>query len=420
MKLALWHILGLFGSLALVGCAKGGGGNGADTEGSGGSGGEDGGSGGSSSGSGGSNSSGGSGGSAGEPNFAGNCINSDDALELYRISEQSPIISIDATIVASDGVEGAEVLVDGNYKTSSATFSAADEWVAIEVEGEPSALLLYWSEPGYGEYDAVAAGPVNYRIEVSGDSTDGSDGSWEEVHAISDNGVRNRAHSFDFEGMSWVRFVVGDMMEGDQVRLDEIELHDISNMSGDRPQDTWLMFGDSIAKDAFHKQRNVNNFYRLVAAEHEGFSPTVVNASIGGGTLDDALARLDETLEWNPDMQYVGVAYGTNDSWGNAPGPVRFEEKLRQLVDNILEAGRTPVLARIPHGSEFHDNVPEFNVIIDAVQAEYDLPCGPDLFTWFFEHEDVGLGNDGVHPSGAGYLVINELWAEAVSPLYAE
>jgi lysophospholipase L1-like esterase len=146
----------------------------------------------------------------------------------------------------------------------------------------------------------------------------------------------------------------------------------------------------------------------------------VVNASIGGGTLDDALGRLEETLELNPDVKYVGVAYGTNDSWGNTPGTVRFEEKLRLLLDDILEAGRTPVLARIPHGSTAHENVPEFNVIIDALQAEYDLPCGPDLFTWFYEHEDVGLSNDGVHPSGAGYLMLNELWAEAVSPLYGD
>lgn len=416
MQRALSRILVLFGCASLISCAKGGGGAG-DGDGSGGSSTAQGGSGGSG---GTDNQSSSSGGGAGEPNFAGNCMNSDEALELYAITEPSPIISIGATITASDGVAGAEALVDGRYKAGNATFTAADEWVAIEVEGDPSALLLYWSEPGYGEYDMVAGGPVNYRIEVSADSTDGSDGQWEQVHDITDNFVRNRAHSFGFEGMKWVRFVIGEMGEGDQVILDEIELHDISSMSGDRPQDTWLMFGDSIAKDAFHKQRDAYNFYRIVAAEHDGFSPTVVNGSIGGGTLDDALARIDETLELNPDMQYVGVAYGTNDSWGNAPGPVHFEDKLRELIDAIREAGRTPVLARIPHGSMFHANVPEFNEIIDALQAEYDLPCGPDLFTWFFEHEDGGLGNDGVHPSGAGYRMINELWAEAVSPLYPD
>jgi lysophospholipase L1-like esterase len=387
-----------------VGCAKGSGGDDRPQGSTGGEGGQ---------------SASSSGGGAGAPSTASHCENSSDTLERYAITEASPIISIDANIQASGGVGDPTALVDGNYKSGSATFSATDDWVALEVEGEPSALLLYFSEPGYGEYDAVAGAPVNYRIEVSGDSTDGSDGTWEEVHDITDNTVRNRAHSFDFEGKKWVRFVIGEMEEERTILLDEIELHDISNMTGDRPQDTWLMFGDSIAKDAFHKQRNADNFYRRVAAAHEGFSPTVVNASIGGGSLGDALLRLEETLELNPDMQYVGVAYGTNDSWDNTPEQARFEENLRNLVDAILEAGRTPVLARIPHGSRDHDNVPQFNIIIDAVQAEYYLPCGPDLFTWFFENAEDGLSPDEVHPNNTGYSMINELWAEAVSPLYA-
>ncbi len=423
MKLSCLQVLALSGSVALFGCAKGNDEKGDTTSTATASGGDGGSGGQSSTGGAGTGGDGGqsessSGGGAGAPSTAGNCENSSDALERYAITEASPIISIDANITASDGVTNPGALVDGNYKSGSATFSAAEEWVAIEVEGEPSALLLYWSEPGYGEYDMVAGGPVNYRIEVSDDSTDGSDGTWEEVHDIAANPVRNRAHSFNFEGMSWVRFVIGEMEEERTISLDEIELHDISNMSGDRPQDTWLMFGDSIAKDAFHKQRNADNFYRRVAAAHEGFSPTVVNASIGGGTLGDALIRIEETLDLNPDMQYVGVAYGTNDSWGNTPTQARFEENLRNLIDTILEAGRTPVLARIPHGAVSHENVPLFNIIIDALQAEYDLPCGPDLFTWFYENADDALGTDGVHPNNTGYSMINELWAEAASPLY--
>jgi lysophospholipase L1-like esterase len=182
-----------------------------------------------------------------------------------------------------------------------------------------------------------------------------------------------------------------------------------------------MIFGDSISKEAFNKKRGADNFYRLLAAEHDAFSPTVVNASIGGETLDNALIRMDETLELNPDIQYIGVAFGTNDAWGNTKTPqgVRFEEKLRMVVDAILDAGRTPVLARIPHGSEFHAGVPAFNTVIDQLQADYELPCGPDLFTHFYENQG-DLSGDNVHPGPAGYIAINRLWAEAVSPLYQD
>ena len=62
-------------------------------------------------------------------------------------------------------------------------------------------------------------------------------------------------------------------------------------------------------------------------------------------------------------------------------------------------------------------SIDPFNQIIDELQAQYGLPCGPDLFTWFSEHPDE-LSDDGVHPNRTGYESINRLWAEAVALLY--
>src|SRR5690606_29229037 len=138
---------------------------------------------------------------------------------------------------------------------------------------------------------------------------------------------------------------------------------------------------------------------------------------IGGEHLSDALQRLDGVLELNPDIQHIGVAYGTNDAWGNQnPASTGCKDELVQLVEALIDAGRTPMLARIPHATAAHATLPEFNVIIDEVQAEYALPCGPDLYTWFEEHPE-DLGSDGVHPVSSGDVAINRLWAEAAGAL---
>jgi lysophospholipase L1-like esterase len=56
--------------------------------------------------------------------------------------------------------------------------------------------------------------------------------------------------------------------------------------------------------------------------------------------------------------------------------------------------------------------------LVDKLQAEYGLPCGPDLYSWFKEHPDQ-LSSDGVHPNGDEYRAINRLWADAVGALYS-
>ena len=159
---------------------------------------------------------------------------------------------------------------------------------------------------------------------------------------------------------------------------------------------------------------------RRKRGKHPAFEPIVLNASIGGEHLSDAIGRLDELLALNPDIQHVAIAYGTNDSWSNKnPESMGFRDELVEVVETILDAGHTPIIARIPHASVAHDTLPAFNDIIDEVQVEYGLPCGPDLYTHFFENP-AHLGSDGVHPNSQGNAAIQRLWAETARSLYLD
>jgi acyl-CoA thioesterase-1 len=353
------------------------------------------------------------------------CENSAAIVEEHAIVESSPVVSTTRPIVASSGVLTPENLVDGDFLPNQVgnfgRLDAGAEWVAIDVGEGVSRLLLLFADAGQSAYDNINGGaPVGYSIETSADSSDGTDGAWDVVVEVTDNAVRNRAHSFDFEGMRWVRFTANVAPAGRGVTLSEIALHDISSAGGGRPQDSWLFFGDSISQAAMRRALGELSFERVVSENHAGFEPIMLNASIGGERVIDALLRLESLLELNPDIHHIGVAYGTNDAWGNdVPVAIGFDDQLVQLVEAIIEAGRTPMLARIPYATAAHATLDEFNAIIDEVRAEYGLPCGPDLYSWFEEHPE-DLRTDGVHPATSGDVAINRLWAEAAGALYVD
>ena len=355
------------------------------------------------------------------------CVPGEATADLAQISHPNPRISVGLNVAASDGVTGAELLVDGQYHHGgSCSFGLptadAPAWAAIEVGSGPSRLLLLWHDPGWNEYDNVGAGaPAAYRIETSGDSTDGGDGTWETVVTVTESPVRGREHSFDFTGQSWVRFVATEAQpDATVVSLDEIAIFDISEAGDGLPDDTWFFMGDSITQGAFMRNLPTDRWFEsVVNAARPDFYPAVVGGGIGGDYARDGIGDVELWLELNPDLKYFAIGFGTNDSWGNkSVGSTTFESDLQGIIDAVLGAGRVPILARIPYSSTAHETLDDFNAVVDRLQADNELPCGPDLYGWFLENSGE-LGPDGVHPSNEGYVSMNRLWAEAADPLYA-
>jgi hypothetical protein len=179
-------------------------------------------------------------------------------------------------IVASSGVTDAEGLVDGGYHNSmhpsfGAVTPEAPAWVAIDVGVGPERLLLAWTDPGWSDYRTTFGGaPGDYTIETSADSTDGEDGTWVTVAAVTGNEVKSRSHAFDFAGQRWVRLTVtapGANDTDDPEAADEVELrrdrhprHHGQRLY--RPQDTWLFMGDSIVDAGLRQARGPDQLPR--------------------------------------------------------------------------------------------------------------------------------------------------------------
>jgi lysophospholipase L1-like esterase len=358
--------------------------------------------------------------------------------DLGLIEIPNPLISRDANIAVSEGVSDADQLVDGLFHNKSgASFGSptedAPEWVSVEVGVGYTHLLVLWADAGWTDYDDPSGGaPLAYTIQYSEDSTDGVDGTWQDAVAVTDNPVRTRAHNIAVtEETGWIRLLVTSGQEKAStsdtdttpqyanVKLDELSVYDTSATGEAMPEDTWFFMGDSITKMAIEKVPTASRFDPVVADSVDGFFPAVIPGGIGGEFAYDAIHHIDvdKWLELNPDFKHITLAYGTNDAW-NKSSTTKFEEDLRTLIETLLDAGRVPHIPSIPYSpASSHTNLPKFNAVIDSLIKEYELPCGPDLYTWFKQHQEE-LGTDNIHPDSVGLASVNRLWAESSVPLY--
>jgi len=328
----------------------------------------------------------------------------------------APIVSRGKRVASRP--RGGEVVVDGVYRTKAAWAGGhpspeRPSWVAIEIGGGYTRLLLSWTSSGNHDYtDRKYGAPVDYRIETSADSTGGADGTWRTAVTVVDNPVRTRAHALDFAGQRWVRLSVTrlspDVFEWG-LYLDEIDVHDLS-AGGD---DVWVFFGDSITSEVFDRApAHQPSFAEAVAARHPGYFPAAIGAGTGSFHHADAVRRIDEVLALNPDAKVFALCFGSND-WD----PVAFRRDLVEVIRKVRAAGRIPVVPRMPFRSDAkEDFAARLDAVVDAVTAELGLLPGPDLYSWFKAHPERLA--DGLHPDDAGAVEMIRLWAEAVAPLY--
>jgi|HubBroStandDraft_1064217.scaffolds.fasta_scaffold00517_14 acyl-CoA thioesterase I len=309
---------------------------------------------------------------------------------------------------------------DGDYSTSwGAGWPTPEQpaWVAIEVGSGPERLLLNWSASGSFNYEETDYGsPGAYRIETSGDSTDGANGSWRTATDVLTVSVHGQANSFDFTGRRWVKLVVtrAPASSPNGVQISEIDIHDVTVAA----RDSWFFLGDSITALAFDRApAHQPSFATWVSGRHPGYFPAMIDGGTGGDKSDEGAAHIDDWLARNPDAHFWAIAYGTNDAAGNESDTDRFRKNVQTIVRRVRDAGRVAILATIPFASDDqHRNIPAFNRVLTELRAANSLREGPDLYTWFAAHPDEL--RDGVHPNARGILSINRLWGEAVDALY--
>ncbi len=314
----------------------------------------------------------------------------------------------------------ASAVVDGSRSTAwnaGKPSPGRPAWVAIDVGRGPSRALVTWSSAGSFNYDETDYGsPGSYGIETSPNSSDGEDGTWKTVATVRSVTTHGAAHSFDFAGQRWVKFVVtsAPAKSPNGVQIDRIDVHDISAGASD----TWFFMGDSITAFAFGSSVPTGQgFAADVHAKHPAYYPAVINGGIGGDKAEEGVKHIDKWLRDNPDARFWAIGYGSNDSAGDSTDTASFRTNMQTIIDRIKAAGHVPILARIPYSTDGnHSTIREFNAVVDQLRRDNGLPAGPDLYDWFMKHPDQL--RDGLHPNDKGIVAINRLWAEAIDPLY--
>ena len=301
-------------------------------------------------------------------------------------------------------------------------FSNAPDYLAYDLSEVPqeerSTVVCAWYN-ATGHYDpSILNGgstngvPSNYTVEVN--AADGGsypqDG-WEVVDTVTDNTMHSRQHVVDLEGYNWIRLNISesDGKAGGSVSI-QMDIHNASEGIAD----SWIFFGDSITAGGMMNCYGTG-YATLVNGIDSRYFPIQENGGIGGILSTDGKKHIDRWLSAFPG-EYVSIAYGTNDAWGNQTGAETYYENTVYMIEAILKLGKTPVLPTIPYATEsgVSNYLDDYNAMVHKIYEEYpQVVKGPDFYTFLKENPEH-LSSDGVHPSSEGYAAMRQLWAETM------
>lgn len=334
----------------------------------------------------------------------------------------NPLVSRSKRVAGWSSLQfpGLRNINDGDYSTAWGAGRPTPEepaWVAIDVGPGPRRVLVNWCAAGSYNYEETDYGsPGAYRLETSGDSTDGANGSWRTAVEVLTVSTHGQAHSVDFAGQRWVKLVVTKTpaQSPNGVQISELDVHDVTAGAND----TWFFAGDSITALAFNRApAHQPSFATWVNGRRSEYFPAMIDGGTGGDKSDEGAAHVGDWLARNPDIHFWAIMYGTNDAAGNSSQTARFRTNMQTIVDRVRGAGRVPILATIPYASDGqHGNIVDFNRVLDDLRRANSLAAGPDFYTWFAGHPEEL--RDGVHPNDRGVVSMNRLWGEAVDALY--
>lgn len=304
-------------------------------------------------------------------------------------------------------------------------FGTAPDYLAYDLSDVPEeqrqeVIAVWYNTTGQYDYTVVNGGssssmPTDYTIEVN--AAEGGaypEEGWVTVETVEDNTLHSRQHKVEMKGYNWIRMNISgaDGKSGGTAGIN-FDIHNVS----DGVSDSWIFFGDSITAGGMMNCYGTG-FAELINQIDSRYFPVQENGGIGGIFSTDGAANIERWLETYPG-KYVSIAYGTNDAWGNQTGAEKYYNNTAFMVEKVLEAGKIPVVPKIPYATETGVNqyLDDYNKAVDRIYESYPAVVkGPDFDTFFRENPDL-LSQDGVHPSSEGYAAMRQLWADT---MYAE
>ena len=338
-------------------------------------------------------------------------------LSASAAVQPNPVISRNCPVYSGKGQGTAAYGCDEHY--FSFWQAQTPDYLAYDLSGIPEAQrrtvdAVFYTTSSYdviGNYVSRNQEPSDYTIAVNA-APGGAypEDGWETVVTVEGNTLSSRQHVIDFAGYQWIRITVtgADGKEGGSAAIN-FDIHDVS----DGVSDSWIFFGDSITAGGMHNCYGTG-FATYVNRLDERYFPIQENGGIGGITSKDGRSNIDRWLSTYPG-QYVSIAYGTNDAWGNQTGADGYYENTVYMIRAVEAAGKTPVLPKIPYATEegVSTYLDAYNAVIDRIYAEFpEVIQGPDFESYFRAHPDQL--SDGVHPTSEGYDAMRQMWAQTM------
>jgi lysophospholipase L1-like esterase len=331
----------------------------------------------------------------------------------------NPILSRGKTVYTSSG--SVTYLTDNKFGLSVQSFTITNNsWMAIKVGEGSTQVFFNWNSPKEAWSNVMSPTqcpnnnpmPVDYTLQTSSNSTNGSDGIWDTAAMITGNLVEARGHLIPFTGASWVKMNISNGGGS----IDEIEVFDASKGA----EDVWFFPGTSITQMAYKSTPPAQDFADLVTQAHPGFNPAMIRGGIGCITTTDMVNNLPKYLSMAGNVQYWAIEQGTNDAWAGSSNTTTFTKNMQLIIDSCKAAGVQPIIARIiatnPTQAGWQVSS-AFLTAVDSLTTQNKLIPGPDLYTYFLNNP-AEHNSDGIHPNATGAASIQRLWAQTMDSLY--
>jgi lysophospholipase L1-like esterase len=204
------------------------------------------------------------------------------------------------------------------------------------------------------------------------------------------------------------------------------------------------VFSDNTSKDGRNTGGGYEPTLNDLLTSAKGYPHTVAKEGVSGHMAADGLALVPTLLQRHPKARYNLIQYGTNDSGASGglpvpsgeglnPGDTRydgsFKDNMQRIITAFVQAGQTPLLAKVPivirpcaSCAPFPDPdavppnslIQAYNRVIDELVIANDIQVTPpDFYTYFKSHPEQF--SDDLHPNGAGYQAMANLWFEALT-----
>ena len=338
---------------------------------------------------------------------------------MPHISRGKPIYGTGNYSKMNDGGYGYDIVAPGAWT------AAAGDWVAINLGSGPSQILVALSN----DLSAIGGGSTYltssfaaYRLQVSNDSTNGSDGTWTTVVTETTNPAMNREHKFSFTGYSWVKLIC-DTISGGQ--LDELDVWDASAGT----DNTFAFLGDSLSVRGTQRYTyfggGVQPSFQENTNTNTGRYPLQLSAGVAGQSAAGWATDIASVLALYPDVKYWAIGIGMNDG-ATMPGAIStWRTNMQTVIDAILADGRIPILARVSWTGSATYGGGDFDTCglaylnengVEWLFQQYgaSLRRGPDLYKLFYDNRVAYAVETDPHWNDDGTIAWNAAWANSL------